>query len=211
MSDVKIIIPEQVMDEISDNLVMLTREIDKRDPKRTAHGLLGGEHGYGAEWENGVFMMHPYCWCDGEDCAWCCGCKCEPPAEQYVDGQRVVSWWEATKDMVPDYPHNTAKYGTPAYKEAEDRFYAAIKARDARVKVIYSEIRHTCGHGWALNRERGKHYGPEQRAPNFWHKPSGLRVWWYKYVGRDQDALNAPESIDTLNAIFRECIASLAE
>lgn len=21
-------------------------------------------------------------------------------------------------------------------------------------------------------------------APNFWHKPSGVKVWWYKYIGR---------------------------
>jgi hypothetical protein len=21
-------------------------------------------------------------------------------------------------------------------------------------------------------------------APNFWHKPTGLKVWWYKYIGR---------------------------
>lgn len=25
------------------------------------------------------------------------------------------------------------------------------------------------------------HYG----APHFWHKPTGVRVWWYKYIGRD--------------------------
>lgn len=26
---------------------------------------------YGASFENDVFLMHPYCWCDSETCAWC--------------------------------------------------------------------------------------------------------------------------------------------
>ena len=40
------------------------------------HGILGGEHGYGCEYENDVFMMHPYCWCEGFDCPWCLSCGC---------------------------------------------------------------------------------------------------------------------------------------
>lgn len=23
--------------------------------------------------------------------------------------------------------------------------------------------------------------------PNFWHKPTGLKVWWYKYIGRGME------------------------
>lgn len=26
---------------------------------------------YGVDIDNDVFMMHPYCWCDKEDCSWC--------------------------------------------------------------------------------------------------------------------------------------------
>jgi hypothetical protein len=28
---------------------------------------------YGTQYENDTFMMHPYCWCDKEDCPWCEG------------------------------------------------------------------------------------------------------------------------------------------
>jgi len=36
-------------------------------------GGLGGEFGYGADFENDVFMMHPFCWCEKNDgsCLWC--------------------------------------------------------------------------------------------------------------------------------------------
>lgn len=45
-------------------------------------------------------------------------------------------------------------------------------------------------------------------APNFWHKPSGLRVWWYKWIGRSND-VRGPEGIDPA-AIVRSCILQVS-
>ncbi|HEY6436234.1 MAG TPA: hypothetical protein VIY47_06565 [Ignavibacteriaceae bacterium] len=28
----------------------------------------------------------------------------------------------------------------------------------------------------------------KQKAPNFWHKPSNLKIWWYKTIGRDMES-----------------------
>ena len=28
---------------------------------------------YGTDFENDTFMMHRFCWCEQDDCAWCCG------------------------------------------------------------------------------------------------------------------------------------------
>lgn len=28
----------------------------------------------------------------------------------------------------------------------------------------------------------------DSTAPNFWYKPLGLKVWWYKYIGRGMQA-----------------------
>ena len=67
---------------------------------------------YGADYEDGTILIHPYCWCGKRDCAWCTG-----------------------------------------------------------------------------------------RAPNFWHKPSGFKVWWYKYIGRDMET--AGEQPD-LTVLLRE-------
>lgn len=31
---------------------------------------------YGTNIDNETFMMHRFCWCEGEDCPWCEGCTC---------------------------------------------------------------------------------------------------------------------------------------
>jgi hypothetical protein len=59
---------------------------------------------YGTRVENEVFTMHPYCWCERDDCPYC---------------------WDES--------------------------------------------------------ERGK------RHPNFHYKPTDLKVWWYKYIGRSME------------------------
>lgn len=87
---------------------------------------IGDHHGtsskYGANIETQVFMMHRFCWCDSEDCAWC--------------------WDESEKG---------------------------------------------------------------ERAPNFHHKPSGLKVNWYKYIGRDI-VVNKQLSIPELAKVLADCV-----
>lgn len=68
---------------------------------------------YGTEFENEVFMMHPYCWCWRAGCPWCA---------------------EDTNDRIMNQKNTEGK-----------------------------------------------------SAPNFHHKPSGFKVWWYKYIGRGMD------------------------
>jgi len=34
---------------------------------------LGGTYGYGVDFENDVFMMHSFCWCEQKKCEWCSG------------------------------------------------------------------------------------------------------------------------------------------
>ena len=48
---------------------------------------------------------------------------------------------------------------------------------------------------------------PGRGAPNFWHKPSGLKVWWYKYIGRGMETVGEAN----LDAVLAECLASLAQ
>lgn len=65
---------EPVADEtevLDFSLIGLTEAIAQLAPDNISHGLLGGYYGYGGCWENDVFMMHPYCWCEKDDCPWC--------------------------------------------------------------------------------------------------------------------------------------------
>lgn len=47
-------------------------------------------------------------------------------------------------------------------------------------------------------------------APNFWHKPTGMKVWWYKYIGRDMRVLhpqaetgNAPQIVRAIVEAYK--------
>ena len=44
--------------------------------------------------------------------------------------------------------------------------------------------------------------------PNFWHFKSGLRIWWYKTIGRSMEA-NRSCTEGEWSAIFQKCKESL--
>lgn len=71
--EITIIVPEISDDEISEGLYRLSEILGKKNPDEQHHGFLGGEWGYGQNFENDVFMMRPFCRCDKEDCGWCSG------------------------------------------------------------------------------------------------------------------------------------------
>lgn len=118
MTDIKILLPQCSPDEVSDLLRRLTEKIIIKEQKKRVIGFLGGEFGYGCDYENENFRMHPYCWCEQEDCKWCSGAN-----------------------------------------------------------------------------------------PNYLHKSSGAKIWWYKYIGRSME-IKIPEDFDLISAI-RESINSV--
>jgi hypothetical protein len=70
MVKIKIIIPKGATTGIENGLVELTEFLSKKLKLETGYGL-GGQFGYGVDFENDVFMMHEFCWCDQKDCDWC--------------------------------------------------------------------------------------------------------------------------------------------
>ena len=74
MQKIKIVIPLGASTDIDLDLVNLTKYLTKKVFRNEwqGGGLLGGEFGYGVEYENDTFLMKPYCWCEEEDkCLWC--------------------------------------------------------------------------------------------------------------------------------------------
>ena len=67
---IEVVFPACSDDKVSSDLRDLTKILAEHGIDISG-GLLGGEFGYGADFENDVFMMHQYCWCDREDCKWC--------------------------------------------------------------------------------------------------------------------------------------------
>lgn len=58
-------------------------------------------------------------------------------------------------------------------------------------------------YGW------GCEYGaiPGYSAPNFWHKPTDFKVWWYKWIGRSMET-DGPMPTDW-EALLKECLESI--
>lgn len=104
---------------MNQKLIDLTRQISLKTNDEAPGGLLGGMYGYGIKYENDVFMMHPFCWCDKDDCGWC--------------------------GEIGNMP-----------------------------KIIRDTF--------------NKKYNESERLPNFYFKPTGFKMWWYKYIGRGEEA-----------------------
>lgn len=111
---------------------------------------------YGTNFENEVFLMHRYCWCEEGNCPWCAGCYCE--SNDWRGGEKA-----------------------PAGRKCD--WCAGI---------------HKWADKGALPPDQEPHYG----APHFWFKPSGFRLWWYKYIGRDMQAHGGDLPGDFMRQIF---------
>jgi hypothetical protein len=204
---VQVVVPAVSRDEISIGLRNLTRALADRGIGRADAFGLGGPDGYGVDYENDTFLMHPYCWCEQESCRWCsedaCGCP-HPEVEHYLDGERVPCWSAANRILLGKFADHR-----PSNARERRQWNVIIAERDRRLVRVYPERTHTCTpHGLMADRPRGASWLPTQSAPNFWHKASGLRVWWYKYIGRDikthPNVVVWPSEV-----ILRDCMDSL--
>jgi hypothetical protein len=70
VEEAEIVIPDSLQRQIGEHLRELTKAIFDRAGEGGSYGL-GGQYGYGAKIDNEVFEMHPYCWCDSDNCEWC--------------------------------------------------------------------------------------------------------------------------------------------
>lgn len=55
---------------VSSKLIFLSREIRRKESIDPMYGL-GGQDGYGYDFENDTFFMKPFCWCEEKSCRWC--------------------------------------------------------------------------------------------------------------------------------------------
>lgn len=117
--------------------------------------------------------------------------------------------WRASRKLVGKLPHEIAEHGTPEYEAASKEFDRRIEERNRRQRTVYPAVVHTCQPVGLMTYRpvREDNNGDEWRAPNFWHKPSGVKVWWYKWIGRDMEIHN-PNAVD-VDDVLRECVKSL--
>jgi hypothetical protein len=162
---------------------------------------------YGADYENEVFMMHSYCWCENDDCPWCTGCDCPATAfHYYVDDLEVSfdEWMAFYKQEV-----GTIDFAT-ATEEEKQSFWKRSDEANRRRNHGHDKICDFCRTGGVAASKGGEAGKP---APNFWYKGGKhqeLKVWWYKYIGRDMET-NRPYTKQELKGIREHCLKSVKE
>lgn len=213
---ITVITPPTASTAIERDLVALTEYIGRVTGNTYIGGVLGGEFGYGVEFENNTFLMFPFYWGD---------CDCG---------------WDVTQSGIAEEPHDTDCYQT----ELDARFERdglgyddwrprspdlAYDERQKRERAVYKELTAKYGlsmfgcavHCTCTRRARfqtrfdAEKLGPDGHGPscptirpNFRHKPSGLEVRWYKWIGRDTE-YNWKPSSKRWRRIFEECVASV--
>ncbi|MCH7604934.1 hypothetical protein IID24_03030 [Patescibacteria group bacterium] len=159
---IKIITPETAENPIDQDLVGLTEFLVDNgcdDGSGGIKGFLGGRCGYGVDFENEVFMMHSYCWCEKDDCEWCVGCECPESAFHYFIDDKEVPYNEYIK-----FYDDKVDVDSSDWKEQ-------VKEANSHRSERQDKICRLC---------RGE-FG---NAPNFYYKPTSFKVWWYKWIGR---------------------------
>lgn len=193
---VTFVLPKVDDDAIARGLLAISEALAKMRPKAQAHGVLGGEFGYGQQFENTVFEMFPFWW--GE-----CDCGAE---------KRRDDWFDAHPHAADCYRAKLAEIqrGLP-YGQRD----AAIAALCASLSLPYPEgsaVHCTCGASAQINAFDAGEGACDPRCsdarPNFAHKASGFEVRWYKYIGRSQE-LNKEITPEDWAAVVAECLESL--
>jgi hypothetical protein len=223
MPDVLIVVPVFDLDRLGRSLCALTRRVHRLGlADGAAGGFFGGEWGYGCNFENDCFLIHRFCWCEQEGCLWCGGSTCQGdvPREPHREGcyqtrldalkhrlgEEIESWTEPTFTYwdVPYGSKNTAKYNRAKRALCRDlgvgyelgNEYHCTCGVDREWKDRYD----ACACDWHQGRGAFR-FGKAADAPNFWHKPTDLRVWWYKYIGRDMKT-NRDPGVDSRIAVM---------
>jgi hypothetical protein len=192
LTEVQIVLPPCASDEVSVGLRQLTAAL-RGIGCNTDGGLFGGSDGYGANFENDTFMMHQFCWCEEGSCLWCSGCGCDKSDVRFFIDDIEVSSDESYRrnlEFLGPTPGDLHKHGTPEYEAYDREWYARVAERDRRWRTLYPAIVHTCERAAMFaTRAEGSDEKPSfaSTAPHFWHKASGMRVQWYKYIGRSME------------------------
>jgi len=201
--DVQIIVPEVKMDTLANHLISLTEVINNLDADLVAHGCLGGEFGYGAEYENEVFEMRPFYWGD-------CNCGFEEIADKFWDKNEHAEncYQSKLKKVEMTYGVHWSQDRDISYDirmELQDEIYSTLMA-EFNLPRGGCAVHCTCGLKERAQKEIPEHFKIcSLELPNFRHKESGIEVRWYKYIGRDMEVDGKAD----LDEIFSACKASL--
>lgn len=206
MTDVKVVLPERNWSALEEGLWALTETVNKADPELVVHGFLGGEFGYGANFENDVFAMRSFYWgdCDcgrdeREDVFWSTHEHAADCYQTELDRLEREAGVHYECSVVMDYDER---------RQIQDEIYHSLCKKYNKLYAGCA-IHCTCGvqEKWIEYIDVNGHTETcALELPNFKHKPSGFEVRWYKYIGRDMETKGTCNWIDAIG----ECIDSVS-
>lgn len=187
-------------DLASDELRHLVRDLQKLGHDGPM-GCLGGSDGYGIDFQNDVFEMHPYWWGD---------CTCG-------FGEKESAWSDAHDHAPTCYQTDVNAICYPKGRDSEyDR-----SPTDAEYRSLCKKhglpwnggsgcaVHCTCTYDaeWSAWRSANDH-APDCKEviPNF--RCGDIEIRWYKYIGRGM-SVNRPVTQEELMAAFKRCRESL--
>lgn len=210
--DVQIILPETSDDDLTDGLRAITKAICEANPEAENGYGLGGRYGYGVEFENDVFEMHPFYWGD-------CTCGFDDKEAEWCDTHSHSA--DCYQSELKAKQIATGLWHRGKYSLESDRGapYALIQStREAIYKEMIAKhglpyggcaVHCTCSYEsdfkeWASVNDHDPRCPTV--LPNFRHKTSGFEVRWYKWIGRD----NETKGDVRWDEIYADCIASIS-
>jgi hypothetical protein len=172
VSELRIILPAISHDYVSSALRTLTRAIAERTGEELCGGL-GGDDGYGIDYETDVFEMHRFWWGDCE-CGW---------------RQKETAWLDGHDHADTCYQTELERRGAFDDHRSGPFDYETV-AKEWGLPEVGCAIHCTCDRdpryaAWMTAHPHPKTC-PEVR-PNFRYKPTGAEVEWYKWIGRSME------------------------
>ena len=200
MSEINIIIPSVASTKIEQYLCELTKILVENNLAEEPGYGLGGHWGYGTDFENNAFLIHSFCWCEQNDCPWCIGCDCSEDAYKYFIDNNEVNYKEWDKFYIENMGD--------LYNDSNEKWDEYKKRADEINKRRTSTHEPDCDYCLTGGISAEKGGGNGKSAPNFWHKSSGLKIWWYKWIGRSME-YNKEITEKEWKIIFDDCVKSI--
>lgn len=207
----QMMVPRAEGDPLSVCLRVLTHQLQLRSQgEHWSGGIFGGAFGYGVNFENDVFAMHP---------DWQGDCTCGATEPIHSDAcLAVFHEWRDARNAYGIIPSTSEELEA----EVDEKISSGLSEQAARLlscarPVSFERLdeyerqhpRPDCiceARHWVERDTHDPHCKVVQHC--FTYKPSGFVMDWYKYIGRDNEIRDAGDSI-SLQDMFTACLASI--
>ena len=207
---VQLIGPGAEDDPLSVCLRMLTHQLQQRHPDLTVGGFFGGPFGYGVDFKNDVFEMHP---------DWQGDCTCGATEPIHAEACRALfdAWLTARNDygIVPstdaEIEAEVTKSRAMGFSEQWARLSSCARpfsfARTEEYERAHPRPACVCeAKNWVERDTHDPSCRLEQHCFAFF--PTGFVMDWYKYIGRDNE-IHEQGSLITVADMIEACLRSI--